>query len=127
MQGWKRMRVRKAEPTATLRDRIEADLVQRGVSAPFSAPVAARLAERCSQLETPAYEAALDGVAAAFTVYSEDCEALERSARNIDEIQRLMRGFAGELRKLEEGLRIVSAYVLRMNDKATKDRRSLLH
>ncbi len=63
----------------------------------------------------------------AYEVYREDCEALAHSSRDIDEIQRLMQGFAGELRKLEEGLRIVSAYVLRMHSKASRERRGLLH
>ena len=49
-------------------------------------------------------EATYEGVRAAYEAHLSDCEALEESARNIDEIQRLMQGFAGELRKLEEGL-----------------------
>jgi hypothetical protein len=97
------------------------------VSAGFSAPVAERLARRGGRLEGAQYDAALDAVAAAYDVYRNDCEALEQGARNIDEIQSLMQGFAGELRKLEEGLRIVSAYVLRMHSKATKDSGTLLH
>ncbi len=66
-------------------------------------------------------------MAAAYQVYREDCEALADSSRDIDEIQRLMQGFAGELRKLEEGLRIVSAYVLRMHNKACGERGRVLH
>ena len=109
------------------RSRIRADLEGRGVGSAFSEPVAERLEEVAPDLSSAEYAAALEGVAAAYEVYREDCEALAHSSRDIDEIQRLMQGFAGELRKLEEGLRIVSAYVLRMHSKASRERRGLLH
>jgi hypothetical protein len=38
-----------------------------------------------------------------------------------------MQGFAGELQKLEEGLRMISAYVLRMRNRATRDGGEALH
>lgn len=109
------------------RGRIRADLESRGVSSSYSDPVAERLEEVALDFSSSEYSAALEGVAAAYDVYREDCEALAHSSRDIDEIQRLMQGFAGELRKLEEGLRIVSAYVLRMHSKASRERRGLLH
>ena len=110
-----------------LRSRIRADLESRGVDSGYSDPVAERLEEIALGLSSSEYAAALEGVAVAYDVYREDCEALAHSSRDIDEIQRLMQGFAGELRKLEEGLRIVSAYVLRMHSKASRERRGLLH
>ncbi len=109
------------------RSRIRADLEGKGVGSAFSEPVAERLEEVAFDLSSSEYAAALEGVAAAYDVYREDCEALAHSSRDIDEIQRLMQGFAGELRKLEEGLRIVSAYVLRMHSKASRERRGLVH
>ena len=42
-------------------------------------------------------------------------------------VERLMQGFAGELLKLEEGLRIISAYVLRMHNRASRDGGGILH
>lgn len=96
--------------------RILRELERRGIAPGFALPVAERLA-----IEGDPPDATYEGVRAAYEVHRRDCEALEESARNIDEIQRLMQGFAGELRKLEEGLRMVSAYVLRMHDKANAD------
>ncbi len=93
----------------------------------FSEPVAERLAAVALDLSSSEYAAALEGVAAAYDVYREDCEALAHSSRDIDEIQRLMQGFAGELLKLEEGLRIISAYVLRMHNRASRDGGGVLH
>jgi hypothetical protein len=115
-------------PRAThRRSRIRADLESKGISPTFSACLAERLEAMNPEPGSDAYAAVLDGAAAVFDVYREDCRALEHSSRDIDEIQRLMQGFAGELRKLEEGLRIVSAYVLRMHSKATKERAGVLH
>ncbi|MBW2269731.1 MAG: hypothetical protein JRH16_14255 [Deltaproteobacteria bacterium] len=102
------------------------ELEARGVAPAFAIPVAERLAEDdalCGRRR----EAVLEGVVAAFGAHQLDYEALEQSARNIDDIQRLMHGFAGELRKLEEGLRVVSAYVLRMHDKANREVSKRLH
>jgi hypothetical protein len=110
-----------------LRSRIRADLESLGVSRAFSSPVAERLVATRPVPGSEVYLAALHGAATAYGVYREDCVALEDSSRDIDEIQRLMHGFAGELRKLEEGLRIVNAYVLRMHDRATRDRGGTLH
>ena len=39
-------------------------------------------------------------------------------ASDVDELHRLVRDFAGELRKLEEGLQILSAYVARMRHRS---------
>jgi hypothetical protein len=115
-------------PRAVRRRRqIRQDLESLGLSAEFSEPAAARLEAMGLELGTDAYSAALGGAAAAFDVYREDCEELAGHSRDVDEIRNLMQGFAGELRKLEEGLRTVSAYVLRMHRKATGDRRGALH
>ncbi len=106
---------------------IRRDLEKLGVSPAFSEPVADRIAAARAELDAESYAAVLDGVAVAFDAHRVDCEALERSSRDLDEIQRLMQGFAGELRKLEEGLRVVSAYVLRMHSKAKGERDRTLH
>ena len=106
---------------------IQKDLESLGVSSAFSVAVAERISILANELDRETYSAVLDGVAVAFDAHRSDCEAIEDRARDIDEIQRLMKGFAGELRKLEEGLRIVSAYVLRMHSKASGERGRVLH
>ena len=102
-------------------EEIARELEHRGVPRDVSGPVAKRLASCCMNLDPRSYAAALDGAAAAWAAQHVDRAALERSARNIHEIQLLMEGFARELRQLEEGLRVVSAYVLRMHDKANSE------
>ena len=103
-----------------------AALEARGVEPGFAATVVEQLIE-VRALRGAGRDAVLEGVVAAFRAHRRDFEAFEQSAENIDEIQRLMSGFAEELRKLEEGLRIVSAYVLRMYDKASGEGSRRLH
>jgi hypothetical protein len=114
-----------ASRAARRQQRIREDLESLGVSPAFAAPLAQRLEPVSHEIGTEAYVAALGGVAAAWDVCGRDSEAMGVHSRDVDEIRSLMHGFAGELRKLEEGLRIVSAYVLRMHRKATRDRTPL--
>ena len=115
-----------ARPETCAARQLASELEARGVAAEFAVPVAERLAEG-DELRGRRLDAVLEGVAAAYAAHQLDYEVLKQSARNIDEIQRLMAGFAGELRKLEEGLRVVSAYVLRMHDKASSDVSKRVH
>jgi len=98
------------------RRRIRVDLERKGVSPEFSEPVADRLAVIAPDFSSTEYAAVLDGVAAAYGVHREDTEATGDAA----EILRLMEGFSGEMRKIEEGLRVLSAYAQRMQSRADK-------
>ena len=109
------------------RQRIRADLENKGVSPGVSDRLARRLERLRSEPGSDAYAAALEGAAAAYDASRGDAELLEDRSCDIEEIQRLMQGFAGELLKLEEGLRIISAYVLRMHNRASRDGGGVLH
>ncbi len=109
------------------RQRIRADLENKGVSPGFSEPLAQRLERLRSEPGSETYAAALEGAVAAYDAYRGESELAEDRSHDVEEIQRLMQGFAGELLKLEEGLRIISAYVLRMHNKATRDGGGILH
>ncbi len=98
------------------RRRIRVDLERKGVSPEFSQPVAERLAVIAPDFTTTEYAAVLDGVAAAYGVLRQDSDA----TRDASEILRLMEGFSSEMRKLEEGLRVLSAYAQRMQSRADK-------
>ncbi len=105
------------------RDRcdIAEDLERLGIRAERVTGLARRLEEGCQDLDPEAYAAALEAARAA-CVASDSAEG-----EDVREIQRLMEGFASELQKLEEGLRMVSAYVVRMQERARRDRQSFLH
>jgi hypothetical protein len=100
------------------RQRIRADLERHGVSEPLCEGFAQRLAEIASDLSTSEYHAALLAMTAAYEVVQRDAGDLEGRCRDVREIQHLMQGFAVELRKLEEGLRLVSAYLVRLRSAA---------
>ena len=53
--------------------------------------------------------------------------AQTKAAAELDELQRLMTGFAGELRKLEEALRILDAYLARMRTQTASSHGQTLH
>lgn len=96
--------------------RIREDLERRGVSAEFSGPVAERLGDIAGDLSGAEYEAVLEGVAAAYGVHRER----ESSSARVEsrEIHRLVQDFAVELKKLDEGLRILSAYLVRIRERS---------
>lgn len=109
---------------------IRSDLEDRGVAREFSDPVAERLTSIAPDLSASEYMAVLDGVAAAYGVHRDACgdgSEVRPPARDVSEIQRLMEGFGTELRKLEEGLQILSAYVVRMGTRAGSERPHTLH
>ncbi len=93
----------------------------------LSQPMATRLAPLLKTVSSRAYGAALDAAAAAVDVARVDDDGGPDRASDVAEIQRLMLGFTDELRKLEEGLRILSAFVLRMRTRAGLDGDGVLH
>jgi len=118
---------RGSTPAAGRRQRIRTDLENKGVNPGFSERLAQRLERLRSEPGSDAYTAALEGAAAAYDAQRGDAELLEDRSRDVEEIQRLMQGFAGELLKLEEGLRMISAYVLRMHNRASREGSEALH
>ena len=112
---------------AVTRRRISTDLENRGIARDLSQPMATRLAPLLKAVSSRAYGAALDAAAAAVDVARVDGDRESARASDVAEIQRLMLGFSDELRKLEEGLRILSAFVLRMRTRAGLDGDGVLH
>lgn len=112
-----------ARASAALERRLRRDLEARGLAAALAAPVATRIAQRAAELDGDAYGAFLDGVAAAAGARREDAGE-EASAA---EIQRLVQDFAIELKKLDEGLRLLSAYLLRIRDRTARERPRVVH
>ena len=88
------------------------DLEDRGVPRSFARPLAERLA--ASEPTDEAYEGLLTGAVLAYTVHHQSLLGLEKSASDLGEIQRLMTDFSQELRKLDEALEVLAAYVVRM-------------
>jgi hypothetical protein len=106
-----RLRSPKSPPPARDRARIESDLEQLGIGDPLREALAARLEALAPTLGEDAYRAALAGVAAAHDVHRIGEASRERTQRDYEEIQRLLGVFSGEMKKLDEALRVLSTYV----------------
>lgn len=100
-------------------NRIRQDLQRRGVSAEFSGSVSTRLESLASKLSTAEYALVLESVAAAYGAHRDDQNLGDRVSDK--EIQHMVQDFAVELKKLDEGLRLLSAYLLRIR-KRTRSR-----
>ena len=95
---------------------MRVDLERRGVPAALASAVTERLELRAATLDPTAYQAVLDATCATW--------GAQRKATPPDaalEIQRLVQDFAVELQKLDEGLRLLSTYLLRIRDRARSD------
>lgn len=109
--------------------KIREDLEKLGIAPEFSRSVSERLERFSEELTEDSYDAVLSGVAMAYGIHRRGLEGFKKTARDLDEVQRLMKGFSGELRKLDEALRTLAAYVARMRrqtgNQAVPERRTL--
>lgn len=106
------------------RARIDQDLERLGVAAGAREVLASRLASLAPTLSEDAYQAALAGALVAHDLHEQSARQVERSVRDYDEIQRLLNMFGAEMKKLDEALRVLSAYVQRMRTSARASARS---
>ena len=118
-----RRRPARAGAESTENVRIHSDLRERGIAEDLRAAFAERLAP-ISASAPEAYEAALDAVVLA---YREGAPAAPAAPSSPHELQQLMTGFAEELRKLEEALRTLDAYVTRMRSQTDVPEHHRLH
>lgn len=102
--------------TAWRAGRLRADLERRGVPVALAGAVAERLEPRAAALDPVAYQAVIEAACTAY-VAQRRATAPEAGA----EIQRLVQDFAVELQKLDEGLQLLSTYLLRIRDRARGD------
>jgi len=109
------------------REQVRTDLESRGIDPEFSGPIARRLVEVLPDLSKPEYAAVLDGVSAAYGVYREVSGPDDAQFRHENELYRLMEGFTGELRKLDEGLQMLSTYLIRMGILSSREGSGSLH
>jgi hypothetical protein len=108
-------------------EQVRSDLEDRGIDPKFSRPVAQRLVAIAPDLSVPEYAAILDGVTAAYSVHREFSGSNDADLKHANEFRRLMEGCTGELRKLDEGLQMLSAYLLRMSALGSREGSGGLH
>jgi len=115
------------EAVAEVRDRLRRDLEARGVDPLFADAVLTRVALVSSDTAAPSWEAIVEGVEVAYRVHRNGQESLRRSLRDLSELSRLVEDFGGELKKLDEGLKMLAAYLSRMRKQVCSEGRQILH
>jgi hypothetical protein len=108
-------------------EQVRSDLEDLGIDPEFSRPVAQRLVVIAPGLTDVEYAAILDGVTAAYSVHRDRIGPGDAGVKQGNELRRLMEGCTGELRKLDEGLQMLSAYLLRMCALASREGSENLH
>ena len=103
-----------------LHDRLSADLQSRGLSVAAADMLVSRVLTDLEGRSGSGLEATLDGVALGFL-------AQAGVAGELQEIERLMGSFAGELSKLDEVLEVLAAYLRRMRTTADASGSRILH
>ena len=106
---------------------IESELLGRGLDEAFAREIAQRLAPVAEDLPQSQYDAVLSGVVLAFGVHRRGLEALQKTTRDLDEMQQLLGSFGGELQKLDEALELLSAYAARLKVQTKPDGDPTLH
>jgi hypothetical protein len=110
-----------------LRSRIRLDLERLGVTPQLSESVAQRLQGTVGKLSSHEYRAVLSSVAAAYADRGDDGATPGILPEDIADVQRLMQGFSEEVQKLDEGLRMLSAYVSRLRKRGVRSAVDTLH
>jgi hypothetical protein len=102
------------EPAAP-RARLRAELERHGVAPELAEAVAAQLAELAPMLPDARAEDLVAGAALACAVHgARQSGGSAQAARDLEEVQRLMTAFVGELRKLDEALQLLATYLSRI-------------
>jgi hypothetical protein len=118
---------RATRPPALARERLRRGLEDRGIDPVFVDAFLARLGSPEGEPSAGPYEAVLDAVTAAYGAHQAGQETLRRSLRELAEMSRLTEDFAGELRKLDEALKTLAAYLERIHQRAGPTVRGTVH
>jgi hypothetical protein len=92
----------------------EERMVAAGISEEWAARLAPELAESQRELGRGTSSALIRGAVLAVAVQGESQAQMERSLRDVREVERLLGAFTGELAKLDEVLEVLAAYAQRM-------------
>lgn len=107
-----------AREVSHVRDRIRQELDRRGVSPELAGALALRLEQLVTALGISGCQAVCSAALAASGAPEVLPGPLARSANELNEIQRLLGAFVGELQKLDEALQILTTYLARIRDQA---------
>jgi hypothetical protein len=95
---------------------IQADLVARGLEPGLARRLARAIEKRSPVLDAGRYQGVVAGIALAVTAQRREVEQLRKAADELGEMKRLVTSFTDELKKLDEALETLAAYVVRMKN-----------
>lgn len=110
-----------------LRERVCADLAKLGVLGEESKRIAKAILGQLRQTGPDAYEDLFAGVRFSQQARLDVVVDLKSTQREFRQLERLMGGFATELRKLDEVLEVLAAYVRRMRSSTGDGGENRLH
>jgi hypothetical protein len=99
-------------------DALRGELERLGVARADAGPLAERLARLSRDLPEREYRALLQGV-----ILGQSARQPARSR----ELQRMLEDFAAEIQKLDEGLRLITAYLSRLREQTALEPARPLH
>jgi hypothetical protein len=109
------------------REQLCADLERRGIAPPLAARLADDLAKLSDSLTPEARSGALKGIALAAAVQQRQDDALRQTQQDLADIERMMSAFASELLKVDEAVKILSAFVTRIREQRAADPDRTMH
>jgi hypothetical protein len=98
-------------------DALRGELERLGLAPADAAPLAERLARLSRDLPEREYRALLEGVVLG--------QRAARPPARSPELSRMLEDFASELQKLDEGLRLLTAFLLRLREQTLEPARTL--
>ena len=110
-----------------LRQRVCSELAKLGVLGEESKRIAEAIVEQLRLTGPDGYEDLLAGVRFSHQARVDVVSDLTTMQRELRQLERLMGGFATELRKLDEVLEVLAAYARRMRSSAGEGGKQLLH
>ena len=105
----------------------EASLIERGVASEWASPIAGQLASAHKTLGRGSAAGLLLGATLTVEAQAGERAGVERSMRDVREVERLLGAFSGELEKLDEVLEVLAAYAQRMRNKPHRPTGQTLH
>ena len=105
----------------------EARLIEAGVPDETAPEIAEQLAPAYVELGRGSAAALLLGATLTVEAQAGERAGLERSMRDVREVERLLGAFSGELEKLDEVLEVLAAYAQRMRNKPSRPTGRTLH
>lgn len=105
----------------------EARLIEEGVPEESATQLAAQLLPAYGRFGRGSAAALIQGASLSVALQAEERASVERSMRDVREVERLLGAFSGELEKLDEVLEVLSAYAQRMRSKPVKTSDRTLH